>query len=83
MKIEKKAKQIGDEGLGNVLLLLLILQNLESGDLLPEDTVVVSEAIFAEKKIRLVLDLTLMMNGYYPISSSCRLLQVLQIVLYC
>lgn len=50
MKIEKKAKQIGDEGLGNVLLLLLILQNLESGDLLPEDTVVVSEAIFAEKK---------------------------------
>lgn len=47
---EEEAKSFGDEGLGNLLILLLILKNLESGDLLEDDAVIVSENIAAEKK---------------------------------
>lgn len=50
IKIEESANQIGDKGLGNLLILLLIFRSLEDGDLLIEDTVCVSESISNEKR---------------------------------
>lgn len=47
---EENAKTFGDVGVGNLLILLLILQNLEEGNLLADDAVIVSEAIANEKK---------------------------------
>ncbi|MBO0458491.1 CapA family protein [Enterococcus hulanensis] len=50
IKTEKEAKQLGDKGLGNLLILLLIFRNLENGNLLIEDTVIIPENISNEKK---------------------------------
>ena len=50
IQIEANATRIGDEGLGNLLILLQVFQNLENGNLLLDDIVTVSEAISAEKK---------------------------------
>lgn len=50
IKLDSNASLIGDEGLGNLLIVLMVLQNLEDGNLLSDDTVIVSEAISNEKK---------------------------------
>lgn len=50
IQLEEKVTTFSDEGLGNLLILLVILQNLEKGNLLADDAVIVSEAIANEKK---------------------------------
>lgn len=50
IKLEERVNQLGDKGLGNLLILLLIFHNLENGNLLTDDTVIVPENISNEKK---------------------------------
>lgn len=50
IQLEGHAQPFGDEGVGNLLILLVIFQQLEKGNLLVDDAVVVSEAIAGEKK---------------------------------
>lgn len=50
IKIEKEVNPLGDKGLGNLLILLLIFRNLKNGNLLIDDTVTVPENISNERK---------------------------------